>query len=87
MWKDFKAWYEQNQVLPASVKVPQTILHYPETSWAKYYQTYVAEKEKYYVFSYDSLTTNFGDAGEHFNHASSAFQVCSVLWNKRIPDA
>ena len=78
MWKDFKTWYEQNQVLPQSVHVPQTILHYPETSWAKYYQTYVVEEDKYYVFSYDSLTTNFGDAGEHFNHASSAFQ--SVLF-------
>ena len=88
MWKDFKAWYEQNQVLPASVKVPQTILHYPETSWAKYYQTYVAEKEKYYVFSYDSLTTNFGDAGEHFNHASSAFQSVLFYGTKeyRMPD-
>ena len=88
MWKDFKAWYEQNQVLPASVKVPQTILYYPETSWAKYYQTYVAEKEKYYVFSYDSLTTNFGDAGEHFNHASSAFQSVLFYGTKeyRMPD-
>ena len=78
MWKDFKSWYEQNQTLPQSVNVPLTILHYPDTSWAKYYQTYVVERNKYYVFSYDSLTTNFGDAGEHFNHDSSAFQ--SVLF-------
>ena len=39
----------------------------------------MVEKDKYYVFSYDSLTTNFGDAGEHFNHSSSAFQ--SVLFH------
>ena len=78
MWTDFKKWYEQNQTLPQSIHVPETILHYPDTSWAKYYQTYVVEEDKYYVFSYDSLTTNFGDAGEHFNHASSAFQ--SVLF-------
>lgn len=88
MWRDFKKWYDQNQVLPQSVNVPQTILHYPETSWAKYYQTYVVEKNKYYVFSYDSLTTNFGDAGEHFNHDSSAFQSVLFYGTKkyRMPD-
>ena len=78
MWADFKEWYEQNQTLPRNVNVPLTVLNYPETSWAKFYQTYVVEKNKFYVFSYDSLTTNFGDAGEHFNHDSSAFQ--SVLF-------
>ena len=78
MWADFKAWYEENQTLPRNVNVPLTVLNYPETSWAKFYQTYVVEKNKFYVFSYDSLTTNFGDAGEHFNHDSSAFQ--SVLF-------
>lgn len=47
----------------------------PGYSWAKFYQTYVVEQDKYYVFSYDSLTTNFGlEPGEHFSHNSSAFQ-------------
>lgn len=78
MWRLFKEWYNENQILPNSVNVPITILNYPETSWAKFYQTYVVEQDKYYVFSYDSLTTNFGDAGEHFNHDSSAFQ--SILF-------
>ena len=88
MWKSFRSWYERNQTLPQSVHVPETILHYPETSWAKYYQTYVVEEDKYYVFSYDSLTTNFGDAGEHFNHNSSAFQSVLFYGTKeyRMPD-
>ena len=78
MWTDFKKWYDQHPTLPWNVNVPLTVLNYPDTSWAKFYQTYVVEQDKYYVFSYDSLTTNFGDAGEHFNHNSSAFQ--SVLF-------
>ncbi|MCI6879591.1 MAG: glycosyltransferase [Clostridiaceae bacterium] len=78
MWADFKSWYEQHPTLPQNVNVPLTVLNYPETSWAKFYQTYVVEKNKFYVFSYDSLTTNFGDAGEHFSHDSSAFQ--SILF-------
>ncbi len=78
MWTDFRTWYNAHQTLPDSVNVPLTVLHYPDTSWAKFYQTYVVEQDKYYVFSYDSLTTNFGDAGEHFSHSSAAFQ--SVLF-------
>ncbi len=88
MWEDFKAWYENHQTLPQSVYVPRTILNYPETSWAKFYQTYVVEENKYYVFSYDSLTTNFGDAGEHFAHNSSAFQSVLFYGKKeyRLPE-
>ncbi len=88
MWEDFKAWYENHQTLPKSVYVPRTILNYPETSWAKFYQTYVVEENKYYVFSYDSLTTNFGDAGEHFAHNSSAFQSVLFYGKKeyRLPE-
>lgn len=78
MWKDFRAWYDCHPELPVNVHVPLTVQNYPDSSWAKFYQTYVVEQDKYYVFSYDSLTTNFGDAGEHFNHDSSAFQ--SVLF-------
>ena len=74
MWSAFKFWYEAHPKLPQNVNVPLSVLHYPESSWAKFYQSYVVEQDLYYVFSYESLTTNFGDAGEHFNHSSHALQ-------------
>lgn len=88
MWRDFRIWYDQHPTLPHNVNVPLTVLNYPETSWAKFYQTYVVEQGKYYVFSYESLTTNFGDAGEHFNHSSSAFQSLLFYGKKeyRMPE-
>lgn len=88
MWNTFKEWYEAHPVLPPNVHMPVSVLHYPESSWAKFYQSYVVEKDKYYVFSYDSLTTNFGDAGEHFNHSSSAFQSLLFYGKKeyRMPE-
>ena len=36
------------------------------------------DQGKYFVYSYDSLTTNFGDAGQHF--ADSASSVQSILF-------
>ncbi|MCD8241542.1 MAG: glycosyltransferase [Lachnospiraceae bacterium] len=88
MWTDFRVWYDAHPVLPENVNVPLTVLHYPDTSWAKFYQCYVVEQDKYYVFSYDSLSTNFGDAGEHFDSGSAAYQSVLFYGTKhyRMPD-
>lgn len=78
MWKGFRSWYDVNQELPRHKDVPEVILNYPETSWAKFYQTYIVDTGKYFVYSYESLTTNFGDAGQHFGASSVSSQ--SVLF-------
>lgn len=88
MWDGFREWYDQNLKLPYHKDVLPQVLNYPETSWAKYYQTYVVSTGKYFVYSYDSLTTNFGDAGQHFGTNSSTVQ--SILFygkrNYRMPE-
>lgn len=88
MWKEFKYWYEKNQKLPYNVDVPRVVLNYPESSWAKYFQSYIVAENKYFVFSYESLTTNFGDAGEHFIQGTSSSQVPLFYGKKtyRMPD-
>lgn len=78
MWNGFRAWYDRHPTLPYHKDVPQVVLNYPDTSWAKFYQTYIVDTGKYFVYSYDSLTTNFGDAGQHFGGSSSSAQ--SVLF-------
>lgn len=78
MWNGFRAWYDIHPTLPYHKDVPLAVLNYPDTSWAKFYQTYIVDTGKYFVYSYDSLTTNFGDAGEHFGGSSSSAQ--SVLF-------
>lgn len=88
MWNGFREWYDCHPTLPDHKDVLPEVLRYPDTSWAKYYQTYIVDTGKYFVYSYDSLTTNFGDAGQHFGSSSSAVQ--SVLFygkkNYRMPD-
>lgn len=78
MWNGFREWYDCHPVLPYHKDVLPEVLGYPDTSWAKFYQTYIVDTGKYFVYSYDSLTTNFGDAGQHFGSSSSAVQ--SVLF-------
>ena len=78
MWSTFREWCGRHPELPWHKDVPESVLNYPETSWAKFYQTYIVDTGKYFVYSYDSLTTNFGDAGQHFGSVSSSAQ--SVLF-------
>ena len=78
MWNGFREWYDAHPELPHHKDVLSEVLNYPDTSWAKFYQTYIVDTGKYFVYSYDSLTTNFGDAGQHFGNSSSSVQ--SVLF-------
>lgn len=88
MWKGFREWYKNNPVLPHHPDVPVEIWGYPESSWAKFYQTYIVDTGKFFVYSYDSLTTNFGEAGEHFTSNSSSAQSILFLGKKdyRMPE-
>ena len=45
------------------------------TSWSKYISFYLAEKEKYYVVPYCSLSTCFSDKGQHTGFESDQCQV------------
>lgn len=78
MWNGFREWYDAHPELPQHKDVLPEVLNYPDTSWAKFYQTYIVDTGKYFVYSYDSLTTNFGDVGQHFGNSSSSVQ--SVLF-------
>lgn len=83
MWKAFRSWYDENPVMPDNVNVLIELQNYPDSSWAKYFQTYLVEKDKYYVYSYESLTTNFGDAGVHFTSESSVSQSLLFYGKKK----
>lgn len=75
-WKGFRQWIEQHGTdINGMHDVPQDIRAWPESSWLKLHTAYVVATNKYFVHPYRSLSTNFGDPGEHFYVASSRFQV------------
>ena len=43
--------------------------------WFPLKTKYLATTNRFYVFPYQSLSTNFGETGTHFNESSSYFQV------------
>lgn len=75
MWISFKKWYLKNQTLLKENDLPIKIYSWPESSWKKYFMKYLVVSDKYFVYPYDSLTTNFSDIGQHVTISSPLYQV------------
>lgn len=75
-WLGFRQWMQAHGTdITDMQSIPADIRSWPESSWLKLYNAYIIDQNKYFVYPYRSLTTNFGDPGQHFNIASSRFQV------------
>lgn len=76
MWTQFYNWYLENESKwNKDVLLPQNILNWPDSSWLKYFISYIVKTEKYFVYPYISLATNFTDAGTHNTVSNSSYQV------------
>lgn len=74
-WKKFKEWYESNTEFTKSEKIPNALYTWPDSSWLKYHDRYCIENDKYFVYPYVSLSTNYSDPGEHATYAVTDHQV------------
>ncbi len=89
-WKEFKDWYEQHcEEFENNGNLPQTICDWPKSSWLKYHTKYCIENNKYFVYPYQSYTSNCGDAGTHASFSNLTYQTCFNVgkWNSpNFPD-
>lgn len=75
-WQGFREWLVGNGTDISRIEdIPGDIRGWPESSWLKLYNAWIISSDRYFVYPYRSLTTNFGDPGQHFYIASSRFQV------------
>ena len=81
-WQKFKEWYNQNEQFVKNELVPEYLNTWPESSWLKYHDKYCIETNKYFVYPYISVSTNFSDIGEHALIGSTDHQV-ELMWNKK----
>ncbi|MCF0062718.1 hypothetical protein MUK70_00780 [Dyadobacter chenwenxiniae] len=82
-WKEFAQWYTANSAeFDEMPNLPKTICNWPKSSWLKYHNRYCIENNKYFVYPYTSLSTNFGDSGTHNTLNNSLFQVPLQYGNK-----
>ncbi|UCJ14909.1 hypothetical protein K5Q02_13605 [Pseudomonas sp. MM211] len=75
-WQGFRQWLESHGTDISHIDgIPADIRGWPESSWLKLFTAYIISRDLYFVYPFRSLSTNFGDPGQHFNIASSRFQV------------
>lgn len=88
MWHGFREWLvDENQSIEDDGYLPAYVCAWDGRSWLKYYNRYVAETGKFYVYPYKSLTTNHTESGTHSIEVNSDFQVplLSRSMNYRLP--
>lgn len=82
-WRQFRQWYKNNDGdIISSDKIPECLRKWANTSWLKYHIEYCILENKYFVYPYDSLSTNFVELGQHCKIPSSVYQVPMLYGHK-----
>ncbi|QNA44990.1 glycosyltransferase family protein [Lacibacter sediminis] len=63
--------------------LPSSVQQWPNnSSWKKFFYSYLQQTGSYFVYPRVGLSTNFGDAGQHLDHAQTVFQTALLLGKK-----
>ena len=84
-WNAFMSWYHINGQLPITDKdpLPANMIHWPDSSWKKYFTKYMVEHNLYFCYPRTSLTTNFAEPGTHTKVKSPLFQTPLLTYEKQ----
>ena len=63
-WSEFRSWLEINENRDLS-NVPNYMQKWGDTSWKRYFNSYLVDKNRFFAFPSVSLSTNFEEAGTH----------------------
>lgn len=83
MWDEFYQWYLRQKGNVANWgDIPAYVKNWPESSWLKHQIAFLIENKRHFVYPRVSLTTNFGEPGQHVASLDSTFQV-PLLFGKK----
>ena len=84
-WNDFYDWYKKNKDVDFSnnLNIPKYINSWGENSWLKFHIIYTILNNKFFVYPYIGLTTNFTDTGIHNKLNSIAYQTYMYFDNNK----
>ncbi|MEL7532642.1 MAG: hypothetical protein AAFN10_15090, partial [Bacteroidota bacterium] len=78
-WRAFRAWWDQKTGFSATDPIPDKPKHWGAHAWDNHFLKYMTEQGKYFVWPFQAYSTNFMDAGTHFdgegNHYQSPLQM------------
>ena len=74
MWGEFREWYNTTEIQWEELDMPHQIKEWTK-AWSKFFYAYMLKKDKYSIYPYTALSTNFSDAGEHGDANNTIVQV------------
>lgn len=74
-WHSFKKWYELESWKKLDSRLVPDNLKKWQNSWLKYHIMYCIDTDTYFVYPYNSLTTDFSDVGVHGSRQNTDMQV------------
>ena len=82
-WNNFLTWYENNKNINIDkLNIPDNIKKWGEKSWLKFHTIYTILNNKFFVYPYVGLTTNFSETGIHNKINSFAYQCTLYTTSK-----
>jgi hypothetical protein len=87
-WREFKNWLaKESYRCKSNFLVPLSIQNFSDQSWAKLYNYYLNDTNRYFLYPPWSYSTNFGDLGAHVKRKSeeNAFQV-PLQMDSQLPE-
>lgn len=85
MWKPFRKWLEKWDCNFDEVDTYSIIKGW-DKAWSKYFEAYLILTNKFFIYPYTSLSTNFSDVGVHTNEGqiSNSYQVELIYGRKNM---
>ena len=74
MWGEFREWYDNTVIKWNELDMPHQIKEWTK-AWSKFFYAYMLKNDKYSIYPYTALSTNFSDAGEHGDANNTIVQV------------
>jgi glycosyltransferase involved in cell wall biosynthesis len=88
-WSGFRHWYKavDHKVVSSTLGLPDRLKRWPESSWKKYFSSYLVERGLFFIFPYTSLSSNCSDAGgTHILMGTDLNQVNMACFERPLPD-
>lgn len=84
MWAKFREWYNKTEIDWDDLDVPEKEKLWTK-AWSKFFDAYLVMNDKFSIFPNVSLSTNFGDAGEHGRAQEDSMRIqVTIQDGKRV---
>jgi hypothetical protein len=83
-WSGFRAWFSAHAEPIATEETPRNVRQWPGSSWKKHFIRYLVATDRYFLFPQASYTSNCGDEGTHYAHATNVWKSDMALAAPRL---